>query len=207
MPPAVPRTALTGPRAWLCPDGPAAAPPARLCGQNSLFSCSQNTSCFGNLNALPDLTVREWVPERRGGKSQQETNRPFPWRNGADSGGVLVPRPWLCLHPRSFLPPSRPAPSRSCAPAYLAKLARFWVTLAMRVKVRAVRSSGYSCRRLKRDGDMMAGQRNRRNREALISRSLMSGRPRLLHSCLHEAKTSLSSLGKTLKRQKDMKGW
>lgn len=54
---------------------------------------------------------------------------------------------------------------------------------------------------------MMAGQRNRRNREALISRSLMSGRPRLLHSCLHEAKTSLSSLGKTLKRQEDTQGW
>lgn len=54
---------------------------------------------------------------------------------------------------------------------------------------------------------MMAGQRNRRNREALISRSLMSGRPRLLHSCLQEAKTSLSSLGKTLERQKDMQGW
>lgn len=73
------------------------------------------------------------------------------------------------------------------------------MTLAMSVSVRDVRSSGYSCMRLKRLGDMMAGHRKRRNREALISRSLMSGRPRLLHSCLHEAKTSLSSLGKTLK--------
>lgn len=115
-----------------------------------------------------------------------------------------MPEPWLCL--RTPFPLFRPVPSRTGTPAYLAKLARFWVTLAMRVKVRAVRSSGYSCRRLKRDGDMMAGQRNRRNREALISRSLMSGRPRLLHSCLQEAKTSLSSLGKTLKRQKDMQG-
>lgn len=81
---------------------------------------------------------------------------------------------------------------------HLAKLARFWVTLAMRVSVRAVRSSGYSCSRLKSEGDMMAGQRKRRNREALMSRSLMSGRPRLLHSCLQEANTSLSSRGKTL---------
>lgn len=45
---------------------------------------------------------------------------------------------------------------------------------------------------------MMAGQRKRRNREALMSRSLMSGRPRLLHSCRQEANTSLSSRGKTL---------
>ena len=81
---------------------------------------------------------------------------------------------------------------------HLAKLARFWVTLAMRVSVRAVRSSGYSCSRLKSEGDMMAGQRKRRNREALMSRSLMSGRPRLLHSCRQEANTSLSSRGKTL---------
>lgn len=95
--------------------------------------------------------------------------------------------------------PSPPQPCPAPSLAYLAKLARFWVTLAMRVKVRAVRSSGYSWSRLNSDGDMMAGHRNRRNREALIRRSLMSGRPRLLHSCLHEAKTSLSSLGKTLK--------
>ena len=54
---------------------------------------------------------------------------------------------------------------------HLAKLARFWVTLAMRVSVRAVRSSGYSCSRLKSEGDMMAGQRKRRKREALMSRS------------------------------------
>ena len=81
---------------------------------------------------------------------------------------------------------------------YLVKLARFCVTLAMRVRVRAVRSSGYSCIRLKSDGAMTAGHRKRRNREALIRRSLMSGRPRLLHSCLHEANTSFSSRGKTL---------
>ena len=49
---------------------------------------------------------------------------------------------------------------------------------------------------------MMAGQRKRRNREALMSRSLMSGRPRLLHSCRHEANTSFSSRGKTLEGQR-----
>lgn len=86
---------------------------------------------------------------------------------------------------------------------HLVKLARFWVTLAMSVSVRAVRSSGYSCIKLKSEGDMMAGQRNRRNKDALIKRSLMSGRPRLLHSCRHDAKTSLSSRGKTLVRVGD----
>lgn len=84
---------------------------------------------------------------------------------------------------------------------YLVKLARFCVTLAMRVSVRAVRSSGYSCMRSKSDGDMMAGQRKRRKSEALISRSLISGLPRLLHSCLQDANTSFSSRGNTLQGQ------
>lgn len=88
---------------------------------------------------------------------------------------------------------------------HLVKLARFWVTLAMSVSVRAVRSSGYSCIKLKSEGDMMAGQRNRRNKDALIRRSLMSGRPRLLHSCRHDAKTSFSSRGKTLWKVNDRK--
>lgn len=87
--------------------------------------------------------------------------------------------------------------------AHFVKFARFCVTLAMSVSVRAVRSSGYSCIKLKSEGDMMAGQRNRRNKDALMSRSLMSGRPRLLHSCRHDAKTSFSSLGKTLRRRRD----
>lgn len=81
---------------------------------------------------------------------------------------------------------------------YLVKLARFWVTLAMSVSVRAVRSSGYSCIRLKSEGDIMAGHRKRRNKDALIKRSLMSGRPRLLHSCRHDANTSFNSRGNTL---------
>lgn len=72
------------------------------------------------------------------------------------------------------------------------------MTLAMRVKVLAERSSGYSCIRSNSDGDITAGQRKRRNKEALMSRSLMSGRPRLPHSCRHDAKTSFSSRGKTL---------
>lgn len=73
----------------------------------------------------------------------------------------------------------------------------------MSVSVRAVRSSGYSCIKLKSEGDMTAGQRKRRNNEALIKRSLMSGRPRLLHSCRHDAKTSFSSRGKTLLMVRD----
>lgn len=90
---------------------------------------------------------------------------------------------------------------------HLAKLARFCVTLAMSVRVRAVRSSGYSWSRLKSEGDMIAGQRKRRKREALMSRSLMSGRPRLLHSCRQEANTSLSSRGKTLSRDRQRWAW
>lgn len=87
---------------------------------------------------------------------------------------------------------------------YLVKFARFCVTLAIRVSVRAVRSSGYSCVKLKREGDMMAGHRKRKNNEALIRRSLISGRPRLPHSCLHDANTSLSSLGNTLLRSGEL---
>ena len=57
---------------------------------------------------------------------------------------------------------------------HLVKLARFCVTLAMSVSVRAVRSSGYSCMRPNSEGDMMAGHRKRRNRDALIRRLEMS---------------------------------
>lgn len=89
---------------------------------------------------------------------------------------------------------------------HLVKLARFCVTLAMSVRVRAVRSSGYSCIKLKSEGDMMAGHRNLRNKDALIKRSLMSGRPRLLHSCRHDANTSFSSRGNTLPRLKNKFG-
>lgn len=88
--------------------------------------------------------------------------------------------------------------------AYLVKFARFCVTLAIRVSVRAVRSSGYSCVKLKREGDMMAGHRKRKNNEALIRRSLISGRPRLPHSCLQDANTSLSSRGNTLLRSGEL---
>ncbi len=54
------------------------------------------------------------------------------------------------------------------------KFARFCTTLAMRVSVREVCSSGYSCVRLNKEGDMTAGHRKRRKREPLISRSAMS---------------------------------
>ena len=90
--------------------------------------------------------------------------------------------------------------------AYLAKLARFWMTLAMRVRVRDVRSSGYSCMRLKRLGDMMAGHRKRRNSEALMSRSLMSCLLRFRHCCFQDANTSFSSRGKTLGKKEKTKG-
>lgn len=90
---------------------------------------------------------------------------------------------------------------------YLLKLARVWMTLAMRVRVLAERSSGYSCIRSKSDGDMTAGHRKRRNKEALMSRSLRSRRPRELHSCRHEANTSFSSRGKTLEAEHKAAGW
>lgn len=83
---------------------------------------------------------------------------------------------------------------------YLVKLARFCVTLAMRVRVRAVRSSGYSCIRLKSDGDMTAGHRKRRKREPLIRRSAMSSLPLSAQRTLHEANTSFSSRGNTLQK-------
>lgn len=80
----------------------------------------------------------------------------------------------------------------------LEKLARFCTTLAMRVRVRDVRSPGYSWVRLKREGDMMAGHRKRRKREELMRRSAMSSLPRSAHLTLQEAKTSFSSRGNTL---------
>jgi len=102
----------------------------------------------------------------------------------------------------STIPPSNhhhpPPPG-----AHLVKLARFWMTLAMRVRVRAVCSSGYSCMRPKRLGDITAGQRNRRKSEALINRSAMSSRPRSAHRSRHEAKTSFSSRGNTLRGRGD----
>lgn len=76
------------------------------------------------------------------------------------------------------------------------------MTLAMSVRLRDVRSSGYSCIRLKSDGDMMAGQRKRRKSEALIRRLLMSCTcPRATHCCFQDAKTSFSSRGNTLQRE------
>ena len=83
------------------------------------------------------------------------------------------------------------------------KLARFCTTLAMRVRVREVCSSGYSCVRLKSDGDITAGHRKRRKSEPLMSRSAMSSRPRSAQRTLHEANTSFSSRGNTLPRNRE----
>lgn len=82
---------------------------------------------------------------------------------------------------------------------HLLKLARFCITLAMSVSVRDVRSAGYSCIRLNREGDMMAGHMKRRNREELMRLSARSSLPRSAHLALHEAKTSFSSRGNMLK--------
>lgn len=83
----------------------------------------------------------------------------------------------------------------------LEKLARLCTTLAMSVRVREVRSDGYSCVRLNRDGDMMAGHRKRRNRDELMRRSAMSSRPRSAQRTRHDANTSFSSRGNTLQRE------
>lgn len=84
---------------------------------------------------------------------------------------------------------------------HLLKLARFCITLAMSVSVRDVRSAGYSCIRLNREGDMMAGHMKRRNREELMRLSARSSLPRSAHLALHEAKTSFSSRGNMLKQK------
>lgn len=83
---------------------------------------------------------------------------------------------------------------------HLLKLARFCITLAMSVSVRDVRSAGYSCIRLNREGDMMAGHMKRRNREELMRLSARS-LPRSAHLARHEAKTSFSSRGNMLKQE------
>lgn len=86
---------------------------------------------------------------------------------------------------------------------HLLKLARFCITLAMSVSVRDVRSAGYSCIKLNREGDMMAGHMKRRNREELMRLSARSSLPRSAHLALHEAKTSFSSRGNMLKQEHD----
>lgn len=88
----------------------------------------------------------------------------------------------------------------------LEKFARFCTTLAIRVSVRDVCSSGYSWVRLNRDGDMMAGHRKRRKREPLMRRSEMSSRPRSAQRTLQEANTSFNSRGKTLQRRGGVSG-
>lgn len=86
---------------------------------------------------------------------------------------------------------------------HLQKLAKFCITLAMSVSVREVRSAGYSCIRLNREGDMMAGHMKRRKREELMRLSARSSLPRSAHLARQEAKTSFSSRGNMLKRKRD----
>lgn len=89
------------------------------------------------------------------------------------------------------------------AETHLLKLARFCITLAMRVSVRDVGSAGYSCIRLNREGDMMAGHMKRRKRDELMRLSAISSLPRSAHLALHEAKTSFSSRGNILESEGD----
>lgn len=89
------------------------------------------------------------------------------------------------------------------AETHLLKLARFCITLAMRVSVRDVGSAGYSCIRLNREGDMMAGHMKRRKRDELMRLSARSSLPRSAHLALHEAKTSFSSRGNILESECD----
>lgn len=71
----------------------------------------------------------------------------------------------------------------------------------MSVSVRDVGSAGYSCIRLNREGDMMAGHMKRRKRDELMRLSARSSLPRSAHLALHEAKTSFSSRGNILESE------
>lgn len=90
------------------------------------------------------------------------------------------------------------------AVTHLLKLARVCITLAMRVSVRDVGSAGYSCIRLNREGDMMAGHMKRRKREEVMRLSARSSLPRSAHLTLHDAKTSFSSRGNMLESEGDI---
>lgn len=78
------------------------------------------------------------------------------------------------------------------------KLARFCSTLAVRVRVRSVLGSGYGWISPNREGLRIAGQRNRRNKDAEMRRCPMSARPRSSQSDTQLEKISFSSTGKEL---------
>lgn len=78
------------------------------------------------------------------------------------------------------------------------KLARFCSTFAVRVRVRSVLGSGYGWVSPNREGLRMAGQRNRRNKDAEMRRYPMSARPRSSQSDTQLEKISFSSTGKEL---------
>lgn len=109
---------------------------------------------------------------------------------------------WCLGHPSADLKMNHvESVQRNWGDTHLLKLARFCITLAISVSVRDVRSAGYSCIRLNRDGDMMAGHMKRRNREELMRLSARSSLPRSAHLALQDAKTSFSSRGKMLKQE------
>ncbi|TNN72313.1 hypothetical protein EYF80_017465 [Liparis tanakae] len=141
---------------------------------------------------LRSRIIRLWKSEdMRRLKDGRENSRSFGL-----SGWWLVGM-WSC----GFLRATLMSFSSLGRGTHLLKLARFCITLAMSVSVRDVRSAGYSCIRLNREGDMMAGHMKRRNREELMRLSARSSLPRSAHRALQEAKTSFSSRGKMLKEE------
>lgn len=78
------------------------------------------------------------------------------------------------------------------------KLARFWMTLAVNVRVRRVFGSGYGCVRPKREGLRIAGHKKRRKREAEMSRWPISGLPWSSHTSTQLEKILFNSSGKGL---------
>lgn len=85
---------------------------------------------------------------------------------------------------------------------YGAQLARFWMTLAMSVRVRAGPGAGCSGARPKRLGAKMAGHRSLRKRDAHTSRGPSASEPRALHASRQFENTVPSSAGKQLGQKK-----
>lgn len=85
---------------------------------------------------------------------------------------------------------------------YGAQLARFWMTLAMSVRVLAGPGAGCSGARPKRLGAKMAGHKSLRKREAHTSRGPRASEPRALHASRQLENTEPSSAGKQLGQKK-----
>lgn len=122
--------------------------------------------------------------------------------------GFLLTKPalepnWLS-HDRQLptpysLVPSSPPHSPS---TYGARLARFWMTLAMSVRVRAGPGAGCSGARPKRLGANIAGHRSLRKREAHTSRGPSASEPRAWHASRQLENTVPSSAGNQLGQKK-----